>query len=126
VSLSDLTPDANILFASDSIYDILGYPPDEIRGKSAFDYFHPEEVPLARSIYSRGILLDKAAVLHYARILSNDGNWVSCECCFTVVHNVLVTSAGIYFKGARSESMIGFLCEDPFFFFFAHCLLTHG
>jgi PAS domain S-box-containing protein len=101
----DLTPDANILFASDSILDILGYQPDEVRGKSAFDYFHPDEVPFARSIHSRGVLLDKAAVLHYARILSKGGQWVGCECCFTVVHNVLVASTSIYFKGERSESM---------------------
>ncbi|KAK4238084.1 hypothetical protein C8A03DRAFT_44137 [Achaetomium macrosporum] len=103
MTIHNLTPDANILFASDSILDILGYQPDEVRGKSAFDYFHPDEVPFARSIHSRGVLLDKAAVLHYARILSKAGQWVSCECCFTVVHNVLVASTSIYFKGEKSE-----------------------
>lgn len=61
-------------------------------------------MPFARSIHSRGVLLDKAAVLHYARILAKNGQWVSCECCFTVVHNVLVASTSIYFKGERSES----------------------
>ncbi|KAL2157061.1 hypothetical protein VTH06DRAFT_7065 [Thermothelomyces fergusii] len=103
ITIHNLTPDANILFASDSIADILGYQPDEVRGKSAFEYFHPDEVPFARSIHSRGVLLDKAAVLHYARILAKNGQWVSCECCFTVVHNVLVASTSIYFKGERSE-----------------------
>ncbi|KAL2189514.1 hypothetical protein L209DRAFT_677724 [Thermothelomyces heterothallicus CBS 203.75] len=103
MTIHNLTPDANILFASDSIVDILGYQPDEVRGKSAFEYFHPDEVPFARSIHSRGVLLDKAAVLHYARILAKNGPWVSCECCFTVVHNVLVASTSIYFKGERSE-----------------------
>ncbi|KAK4156239.1 hypothetical protein C8A00DRAFT_41298 [Chaetomidium leptoderma] len=103
MTIHNLTPDANILFASDSILDILGYHPDEVRGKSAFDYFHPQEVPFARSVHSRGVLLDKAAVLHYARILSKDGQWMGCECCFTVVHNVLVASTSIYFKGERSE-----------------------
>ena len=100
----DLAPDANILFASDSIFDILGYQPDEVRGRSCFDYFHPEEVPFARSVHSRGILLDKAAVLHYARILSRDGRWVSCECCFTIVHDVLVACTSIYLRGEKSES----------------------
>ncbi|KAK4145899.1 single-minded 1-A [Dichotomopilus funicola] len=103
MTIHNLTPDANILFASDSILDILGYQPDEVRGKSAFEYFHPNEVPFARSIHSRGVLLDKAAVLHYARILAKSGQWMSCECCFTVVHNVLVASTSIYFKGERSE-----------------------
>jgi len=101
----DLTPEANILFASDSLFDVLGYQPDEVSGKSAFDYFHPEEVPFARSFYSRGVLFDKAAVIHYARILSRSGQWISCECCFTVVHNVLVASISPYFRSKRSESM---------------------
>ena len=100
----DLTPDANVLFVSDSIVDILGYTPDEVQGRSCFDYFHPDEVPFARSVHSRGILLDKAAVLHYARIRARDGQWISCECCFTIVHDVLVACTSIYRRGEKSES----------------------
>ncbi|KAK4031390.1 hypothetical protein C8A01DRAFT_21378, partial [Parachaetomium inaequale] len=66
----DLTPEANILFASDSLLNTLGYQLDEVRGKSAFNYFYPEEVLFIRSVYSRGILLDKAAILYYIYILS--------------------------------------------------------
>jgi PAS domain S-box-containing protein len=91
------------LFASESIYDILGYHPDEVQGKSCFDYFHPEEVPFARSIHNRGVLLDKAAVLHYARIQARDGTWVNCECCFTIVHDVLVACTSIYLGGLKSH-----------------------
>ncbi|KAK0630660.1 hypothetical protein B0T17DRAFT_486908 [Bombardia bombarda] len=103
MTIHNLTPDANILFASDSIFDILGYQPDEVQGKSCFNFFHLEEVPFARSIHRRGVLLDKAAVLHYARILSKNGQWVSCECCFTVVHDVLVACTSIYLRGKKSE-----------------------
>ncbi|KAI1079082.1 hypothetical protein F5B20DRAFT_177944 [Whalleya microplaca] len=103
MTIHNLSPDANILFASESIVDILGYQPHEVQGKSCFDYFHPDEVPFARSIHSRGVLLDKAAVLHYARILSRDGQWVSCECCFTIVHDVFVASISIYRRGEKSE-----------------------
>ncbi|KAK3988552.1 hypothetical protein QBC44DRAFT_101507 [Cladorrhinum sp. PSN332] len=103
MTIHNLTPDANICFASDSIYDILGYTPDEVKNKSCFDFFHPEEEPFARSIHSRGLLMDKAAVLHYARILAKNGQYVNCECCFTVVHNVLVASTSIYLPGEKSE-----------------------
>jgi hypothetical protein len=48
-------------------------------------------------------MLDKAAVLHYARILSKDERWVSCECCFTVVHDVMVACTSIYLRGEKSE-----------------------
>ncbi|KAF5025193.1 hypothetical protein F66182_2769 [Fusarium sp. NRRL 66182] len=94
---------ANILYASDSIFEILGYAPQDVLGRSSFDFFHPEEVPFARSVHSRGVLLDKAAVLHYARLRSRDGQWVSCECCFTIVHDVLVACISIYRRDAKSE-----------------------
>lgn len=105
--LADLSRDANLLFASDSITDILGYQPHEVQGKSCFDYFHPDEVPFARTIHSRGVQLDKAAVLHYLRIQTRDGRWISCECCFTVVHDVLVACTSIYRRGEKSESKSG-------------------
>ncbi|KAI1420994.1 hypothetical protein F5Y12DRAFT_68793 [Xylaria sp. FL1777] len=103
MTIHNLSRDANILFASESVVDILGYQPHEVLGKSCFDYFHPDEIPFARSVHNRGVLLDKAAVLHYARISSKDGRWVSCECCFTVVHNVLVACTSIYRRGQKSE-----------------------
>ncbi|KAI8957636.1 hypothetical protein F5Y11DRAFT_360660 [Daldinia sp. FL1419] len=103
MTIHNLSPDANILFVSESVVDILGYQPQDVQGKSCFDYFHPDEVPFARSVHSRGVLLDKAAVLHYARIMSRDGQWVSCECCFTIVHDVLVACTSIYRRGERSK-----------------------
>ncbi|KAH8681506.1 hypothetical protein BX600DRAFT_505184 [Xylariales sp. PMI_506] len=103
MTIHNLSLEANILFASDSIIDILGYQPQDVLDRSCFDYFHPEEVPFARNIHSRGVRLDKAAVLHYVRIRARDGRWVSCECCFTVVHDVLVACTSIYRRGARSE-----------------------
>ncbi|KAK8010421.1 hypothetical protein PG990_009386 [Apiospora arundinis] len=103
MTIHNLSRDANVLFASDSIADILGYQPHEVMGKSSFDYFHPDEVPFARSVHSRGVLLDKAAVLHYLRVQTRDGQWMSCECCFTVVHDVLVACTSIYRRGEKSE-----------------------
>ncbi|KAI0409639.1 hypothetical protein F4802DRAFT_154250 [Xylaria palmicola] len=103
MTIHSLSRDANILFASESVLDILGYQPQEIQGKSCFGYFHPDEVPFARSVHNRGVLLDKAAVLHYARVLSKDGRWVKCECFFTVVHDILVACTSIYHRGKKSE-----------------------
>ncbi|KAM0354088.1 hypothetical protein ACHAPU_001123 [Fusarium lateritium] len=103
LTIHNLHPDANILYASDSIYEILGYSPQEVLNKSAFDYFHPDEVPYARSVHSRGVLLDKAAVLHYARLRTRDGHWVSSECCFSIVHDILFACISIYKRDAKSE-----------------------
>jgi PAS domain S-box-containing protein len=104
LTIHNLHPDANILYASDSIFEILGYSPQEVLGRSAFEYFHPEEIPYARSVHSRGVLLDKAAVLHYARLRSRDGRWVSSECVFSIVHDILFACISIYRCDAKSES----------------------
>ncbi|KAI1734327.1 hypothetical protein F4680DRAFT_471235 [Xylaria scruposa] len=103
MTIHNLSHDANIIFASESVVDILGYQPQEIQGKSCFDYFHPDEIPFARSVHKRGVQLDKAAVLHYVRVLSKDGRFLNCECCFTVVHDVLVACISIYRRDKKSE-----------------------
>jgi hypothetical protein len=72
-------------------------------GRSCFDYFFVDDVPFARSEHRRSVRLDKAAVLYYARIKTSNNSWASCECVFTVVHDVLVACTSIY-KGDLKSS----------------------
>lgn len=102
--IADLSLDARIRYVSDSVEDILGYLPHEVRGKSCWEYFHPDQIPFAREIHGRGIQLDKAAVLSYCQIKHKDGSWVGCECVFTMVYDVLVATTSIYRRGPRSQS----------------------
>ncbi|KAH0548108.1 hypothetical protein GP486_008162 [Trichoglossum hirsutum] len=104
ISIHDLSLDARLLYASDSIADVLGYEPAEVVGKSCYEYFHPDEIPFARSTHERGVKLDKAAVLAYCRIRSKEGQWIGCECAFTVVYNVLVACTSIYRRSPASQN----------------------
>lgn len=103
ISIHDLSLDARLLYVSNSIIDILGYSPEEVVGKSCWEYFHPDEMPFARAIHGRGVQLDKAAVLSYCQIKNRYGRWIGCECVFTIVHDVLVASTSIYRRGMKSE-----------------------
>ncbi|KAI1619043.1 hypothetical protein EDD37DRAFT_606953 [Exophiala viscosa] len=103
ITIHDLSLDARMKYCSDSIEDILGYLPNEVVGRSCWEYFHPDEIPFAREIHGRGISLDKAAVLNYCRIRHRDGSWIGCECVFTVVHDVLVASTAIYRRGPKAR-----------------------
>ncbi|KAI0996482.1 hypothetical protein K3495_g11698 [Podosphaera aphanis] len=103
MTIHNLTSDANIMFASDSVLDILGFQPDEVVGKPCFDYFHPEDVPFARYVHNRGVLLDRAAALHYTRIKHKNGQWIDCECVFTVVYQVITACTSIYRGDARNR-----------------------
>ena len=100
---TDLSENATILYSSDSVIDILGYTPDEIVHRSVWDFFPPEELPFARSFHQKRVFMDKAAVLAYCRIRDKQGQWVGCECCFTVVYDVMVVCTSIYKQGFKSE-----------------------
>ncbi|KAL9596598.1 MAG: hypothetical protein Q9219_005681 [cf. Caloplaca sp. 3 TL-2023] len=76
---ADLSLDARLLYTSQSIVDILGYAPQEVVGKSCWEFFHPDEIPFARAVHGRGVQLDKAAVLNYCQVKNKDGRWVGCE-----------------------------------------------
>lgn len=102
ITIHDLSLDARIRYASDSVEDILGYLPDEVIGRPCWDYFHPQEIPFAKASHGRGIELDKAAALFYCKVKQKNGSFVSCECVFTVVYEVLVASTSIYRRGPRS------------------------
>jgi hypothetical protein len=86
--------------------DILGHTPDEVVNRSVWQFFHPEELPLAKEQHSRGVRLDKAAVLSYCRLKNRQGDWVGCECCFSVVYDVMVVCTSIYRNGMQSQSKL--------------------
>jgi PAS domain-containing protein len=102
---SDLTPEARILYSSDSIVDILGHTPDEVVNKPCWDFFHPNNIESAKELHVKGVKLDKAAVLAYCYLSHRDGHWVNCECCFTCVYNVMVVCTSVYQPGLGSQSM---------------------
>lgn len=104
LTVSDLSLDARIKYCSDSIEEILGYRPGEVKGKSCWEYFHPDEIPFARAIHGRGLDLEKAAALNYCRVKHKDGRWIGCECVFTVVYDVLIASTAIYKVGEKAQS----------------------
>ena len=106
LTLLDLSQDARIRYCSDSVEDILGYLPHEVTNKSCWEYFHPDEIPFAQAIQGRGIRLDKAAVMSYARVKHKSGEWIGCECSFTVVYDVLVATTAVYRRGPKARRML--------------------
>lgn len=100
----DLTPEARILYSSDSIVDVLGYTPDEVVNHSTWEFFPDEELSYAQKIHKRGVTMDKAAVLAYCRVKDRQSNWVGCECCFTIVYDVMIVCTSVYRRGLESQS----------------------
>lgn len=57
--------------------------------------------------------MDKAAVLVYCSVRSKTGEWIGCECCFTIVYDVMIVCTSIYKRGGRSESTSNTLTPRP-------------
>ncbi|KAI9646997.1 hypothetical protein NHQ30_004998 [Ciborinia camelliae] len=110
MTIHNLTSEANILFVTESISEILGYEPEDVMGKPWFEYFdkNNDDTPLARQATSQGVHLEKAAVIYHAKIQHKDStpenpHFVTCECVFTVVHDVLVACTSVYNDPNESE-----------------------
>ena len=109
VELITSFPEAKLVYASDSISDVLGYEPHEVIGVSLFAYFHPEEISVAQTFHGRGVEMDKAAVLAYCRLRSKAGDYVCCEIVFTVVYSVVVAATSIYRQTNKSHGQFAFI-----------------
>ncbi|KAL1582465.1 hypothetical protein WHR41_08855 [Cladosporium halotolerans] len=103
ISIHDLTPEAHILYSSDSVIDILGYTPDEIVNRSAWEFFSKDELPEAQEFHRKRVTMDKAAVLAYCNVMSKSGDWINCECCFTIVYDVMIVCTSIYQRGGKAQ-----------------------
>ncbi|BFZ53814.1 hypothetical protein PYCC9005_000845 [Savitreella phatthalungensis] len=96
ITMHDLQPACKILYASASITDVLGYQPENVIGQSTFDYFHPDDLPMALHQHRDYVELDRASVLSYVRVRNSDGEWMSCECVFSIAYDVIVAATTIY------------------------------
>ncbi|QIX00941.1 hypothetical protein AMS68_006458 [Peltaster fructicola] len=103
ITIHDLTPEARLLYSSDSVIDILGYTPDELVNRSCWDFFPQQELPYARKFHQKRVVMDKAAVLVYCRVRSKSGEWIGCECCFTIVYDVMIVCTSRYRQDESSE-----------------------
>jgi hypothetical protein len=48
--------------------------------------------------------MDKASVLVYCDIKNRNGDVVRCECCFSIVFDVMVACTSIYRESERGKS----------------------
>jgi hypothetical protein len=72
--------------------------------RSAWEFFPADELPYAQKFHEKRVRMDKAAVLAYCRVRNREGSWIGCECCFTIVYDVMIVCTSIYKRGLASES----------------------
>ncbi|WP_341529050.1 EAL domain-containing protein [Nostoc sp. UHCC 0302] len=72
-------PDGTIRYESPSIERILGYKPEELIGKNAFEFIHPEDIPKSSNIFNYLIQNLGSTVRVESRFRRKDGSWCFLE-----------------------------------------------
>src|SRR6185503_13659314 len=81
-----LNADGTRRYVSPSIERLLGYKPEELIGKSAFELVHPDDLDELRKLFVAGIANPGVVVTKQFRIKASDGDWRTHE---ATAHNLL-------------------------------------
>ena len=65
----------DISYASPSTNGIIGYGPDELVGRNAFDLIHPDDLPDVRNVFAQGIRIPGFTTAIDFRFRHKDGSW---------------------------------------------------
>lgn len=76
--ISRHSPEGTYLFASPASIHILGYHPDELVGKSAYELFHPDDLEEVKKSHSSVLGGTGVAIVQY-RARRSDGSYLWCE-----------------------------------------------
>lgn len=64
-----------IRYASPSHERVLGYPPDEVVGRSVFEFVHPDDLAFAREVFRYGLAEPQGIRRLEVRVPHRDGRW---------------------------------------------------
>lgn len=76
--LSRHAPDGTYLYVSPSVQHMLGYFPDEVVGRSAYDFFHPDDVGAIEDSHDSILQTPRTTTVQY-RARHKNGQWVWLE-----------------------------------------------
>jgi PAS domain S-box-containing protein len=87
-----------ITFVSPSVRHILGYEPEEVAGRNAFDFVHPDDVRFAWESFQKEVQENPDIKFIVVRLQKKSGDWVWCSVRgHNLLNNPYVNSLVIYF-----------------------------
>ncbi len=82
-----LDRDGNFVYVAPSVKKTLGYHEDELRGKSAFDFIHTEDIVESRSIFRKMLEHSDEEMVLECRFKHKNGQWIDLESVGTNLTN---------------------------------------
>ncbi|ORY05093.1 hypothetical protein K493DRAFT_311083 [Basidiobolus meristosporus CBS 931.73] len=114
IAIYDLSPERKILYLSDSVYDVLGYTPDELIGQSGFCLIPEEELPGMQTYILYQEINDSIISLLYGHSRTKTNQLIPIEaaasCCYNMVTCVIAqvdpNSHSAKARAAAAESVV--------------------
>jgi len=78
-TITILDGDGTITYESPAVERVLGYVPEELVGKSVFDYLHPDEIARVKDVFRRSSGLAGVTETVEIRFRHRDGGWRTLE-----------------------------------------------
>ncbi|KAG0313493.1 hypothetical protein BGZ97_010111 [Linnemannia gamsii] len=103
ISIHDLTPEGRTLWVSDSIYDCLGYTPEEFLQTTTYELLHPDDVAIASVTHREHVLNDMVATQIVLRFRAKDGSYVANTSFFSLCYDFIINCTTIVDPAAEFE-----------------------
>ncbi|KAI9496894.1 hypothetical protein BDB00DRAFT_807710 [Zychaea mexicana] len=96
ISIYDNKATANFIYLSESVSEVLGWTPEEMIGKGAYEFFHPADVNALTKIHSANVMNEKMSSMTAYRTRHKDGHYVVIETLVHYCYDVLMCTNYLY------------------------------
>lgn len=92
IIIYDNTASASVLYASESVVEILGFTPEELRGFHGYKLTHPDERAALGVIHNANVVEERMSSVTAYRSLCKDGTYVQIDSVVHYCYDTLVTT----------------------------------
>ncbi|KAL0076998.1 hypothetical protein J3Q64DRAFT_1770097 [Phycomyces blakesleeanus] len=90
IAIFDNTLNATYIYVSDSVFDVLGFTPEEMLGKGGYSLIHPDELDSAHLIHRANVMNERMSVMLTYRTLHKSGEYVEIDTVVNYCTDVVV------------------------------------
>ncbi|KAI1306271.1 hypothetical protein EDD11_004825 [Mortierella claussenii] len=106
IAFHDLSPEGRIFWASPSIYNVLGYEPDEVIGFSGYDLVYEDDHPSSRVIHKENVMNDFVASQIIVRFKAKDGRPVPCVSVFSLCYDFILNCCSVVDPNEKAYGLL--------------------
>ncbi|KAI8888465.1 hypothetical protein K501DRAFT_282775 [Backusella circina FSU 941] len=90
ISIYDSTASAKLVYVSESVYDVLGFTPEEIIGLGGYELTHPNERAALSVLHTSNLTNEPMSSLCTYKSRHKDGHYVTCDIIVHACCDVLI------------------------------------